>query len=104
MQKTYRTQIIQPTGFSILVEEEKRPTLSMMQSWVGGLIEPLSVLYEGKECTMLCHEEALCMSDPQYNRTATKLFYDKLIKDHPSYEGTYPIYGTVAVLIDWDLE
>ena len=87
--------IYRPIGdTTIMIEYEKRevekcPTLDELQEIVGGLIELVTVNFEGAECDMIINEEGLIYNLP-FNSTGTRLMQE-------TYNGYGHIVGPAIV-------
>lgn len=51
------------------------PTLEQMQCMVGGYIELVHVLHNGKRTTMVVHDEGACIP-LSINRAATEIYHE----------------------------
>ncbi len=69
-----KSRWIQPDGTETIQHLRQEPTLRDMQDFVGGNIEIVNVLYLGKRCHMVVHEEGLIRELPK-NLVATEIYY-----------------------------
>ncbi len=69
-----KSRWIQPDGSEEQHDTPEAPMWSEMQRYVGGNLEIVNVLYKGKKCHMLVHEEGMLVPLPK-NPVATEIYY-----------------------------
>ena len=74
-----KAHLIQPDGTEEVWEYTSEPTLAHMQEFVGGGIELVSVLYQGKRCHMIVHEEG-SLIPLEVNAAATLIYHEAVVK------------------------
>jgi len=86
MQTTKRVTIIKANGETSVLLPDKKPDLKQMQTWVGGLIEPMHIRYNGKAATMVVNEEGL-LESLEMNLVASRIAGQVVVGDVFILEG-----------------
>ena len=93
-----------------IIEADKPPTGDEMRNFVGGYIELVHVLYQGKASQMIVNEEGATDFMKEYplpiNRAATEIYHNASIargEDWPHDMSPF-IHGDVILLEDVRLE
>ncbi len=69
-----KSRWIQPDGSEEIHHLDHDPTLTQMQEFVGGNVDIIQVLYLGKPCHMVVHDEGMLIPLPK-NLVATEIYY-----------------------------
>jgi hypothetical protein len=85
----------------IIYSNDKEPTGKELREMVGGWLEMVNVIYEGRQCQAIINEEGKLNNLP-VNYEATSMYHSYLHEN--GYHVDDVIVGNIAIMTNFELE